>query len=99
MTRGPALFFALALASVFGVAAADTGASSTDEQITAQVRDAIFHRPELVGDDVSVQTQQGVVYLRGLVDTNVEREAIEKIARLTPGVQRIVDSLEMRNRR
>ncbi|HZP66569.1 MAG TPA: BON domain-containing protein [Rudaea sp.] len=91
-------FTSIAATLALACASAGTQARATnDDGITAQVRDAIFHRAELAGDDISVQTHDGVVYLHGLVDTNVERDLAESIARNTAGVRRIVDSLELRN--
>lgn len=90
---------ALVTAVLLNLAGAASAAPerSADAKITEQVRSAIFARPALVGDDVSVQTHDGVVYLHGLVDTNVERELAESIAHDTPGVTRVVNALELRN--
>ena len=68
-----------------------------DARISGDVRDAIFHHAEFAGDDISVQTHDGVVYLHGVVDTNVERDAAENLAKATPGVKRVVNALELRN--
>ena len=35
-----------------------------------------------------------MVYLHGLVETNVERAAVEELAPTTAGVKRVVDSLD-----
>jgi osmotically-inducible protein OsmY len=75
----------------------DNSANSTDTGITEQVRTAIYKHAEFAGDEISVQTRDGVVYLYGLVDTNVERDTAESIARAIPGVKRIVDSIKLRN--
>ena len=44
-----------------------------------------------------MQTHAGVVYLHGLVDTNVQRAEVEAMVRSVPGVKRLVDALELRN--
>jgi osmotically-inducible protein OsmY len=77
----------------------DKSAPSADANITETIRTAIYKRAELAGDDINVQTHEGVVYLYGLVDTNPERETVESIARAVPGVKRIVDSIKTRNYR
>jgi osmotically-inducible protein OsmY len=78
-------------------ALAATPPENADRRISTDVRDAIFHHAEFAGDDISVQTHDGVVYLHGVVDTNVERDAAEKLAQATPGVKRVVNALELRN--
>ena len=75
----------------------DHAATDTDRQITEHIRTALYKNPSIASNDISVQTRDGVVYLRGLVDTNVERADIEALARGMAGVKRVVDSLELRN--
>ena len=69
----------------------------TDDGITDQIRTALYKNPTIASNDISVQTRNGVVYLRGLVDTNVERADIGALARGMAGVKQVVDSLELRN--
>ena len=75
----------------------DKPAPDSDHQITEQIRDALYRNPSLASNDISVQTKDGVVYLHGLVDTNVQRVAVEEIVKGFAGVKRVVDSLELRN--
>jgi len=75
----------------------EPSANDSDRQITEQIRTALYKNPTIASNDISVQTRNGVVYLRGLVDTNVERADIEALARGMAGVKRVVDSLELRN--
>ena len=91
---------AVALAALlqYGAATARAHDDTANAQIAEQVRSAIFKRAELAGDDIAVQTRDGVVYLHGLVDTSVERAAVESLAQQTPGVKRVVNALELRNR-
>jgi osmotically-inducible protein OsmY len=77
----------------------DKPAPNPDTNITDQIRTTIFKRAELAGDDINVQTHGGVVYLYGLVDTNVERDTVESIANAVPGVKRVVDTIKLRNYR
>lgn len=70
---------------------------AADARISADLRAAIFHHAEFAGDDIAVQTHDGVVYLHGVVDTNVERDTAENLAKATPGVKRVVNALELRN--
>ena len=68
-----------------------------DRRITDDIRTALYKNPSIASNDISVQARNGVVYLRGLVDTNVERADIEALARGMAGVKQVVDSLELRN--
>jgi hyperosmotically inducible protein len=100
MHRTHRVAFAFAIMLQLGCvgAMARTPDASADAQITEQIRTAIFKRPQLAGDDISVQTHDGVVYLHGVVDTNVERADVESLVAQTPGVKRVVNALELRNR-
>jgi osmotically-inducible protein OsmY len=97
MNRIRTLALSVALACTAGTLAAEP-AATPDARISVDVRAAIFHRAEFAGDEISVQTRDGVVYLHGLVDTNVERAAVEDVAKATPGVKRVVNTIELRNR-
>jgi len=46
---------------------------------------------------IDVQTLDRVVYLYGLVDTDLERQLAESVARTAPGVVRVVDSIGLNN--
>jgi len=94
-----ALAFALfAAASLSSCASLDTckgAACSVDAGITASVKSELADHVEL--RDIGVQTIEGVVYLRGLVDTNVEREEAETAARRVTGVTSVVNTITVRN--
>jgi len=75
----------------------DDGAGNVDRQITEQIQAAIYKAPALASNDVSVQTHDGVVYLHGIVDTNVQRAEVEAAARAVAGVRRVVNAIELRN--
>jgi len=69
-----------------------------DAQITADVR-ALFDRHPELGPSalLSVQTLDGVVYLYGVVTTDLVREQAESIALRAPNVKRVVNSLGVTN--
>lgn len=48
-------------------------------------------------ENVTVQTIGSVVYLYGIVDTELQRELIEQTARDTMGVVNVVNSIGVRN--
>jgi len=65
-----------------------------DGAITAAVqtefdRHAVLEPPNLL----HVQTLDHVVYLSGLVDTDLERQIAESVAREVPGVVKVVNSI------
>ncbi|HEX5416579.1 MAG TPA: BON domain-containing protein [Chloroflexota bacterium] len=63
-----------------------------DEEITGAVRRAISHDSVLGLDDLTVSVQDGVVLLKGTVQTAAERAAAEYDARV-PGVARVDNCL------
>ena len=69
-----------------------------DAQITADVRALFDRHPELGPSGLlSVQTLDGVVYLYGLVATDLVREEAESIALQAPHVKKVVNSLGVTN--
>ena len=69
-----------------------------DAQITADVRAQFDRHPELGPSALlNVQTLDGVVYLYGLVATDLVREEAESIALQAPHVKKVVNSLGVTN--
>src|SRR4051794_9441458 len=97
-SRCVAFAIAILLQLACGKASADADATPSDAQITEQIRSAIFKRADFAGDEIAVQIHDGVAYLHGVVDTNVERSNVESLVQQTPGVKRVVNALELRNR-
>jgi hypothetical protein len=58
---------------------------------------AIRHYPSLTANTVRIQTLNRVVYLTGLVDTDVERLLAVSVAGDVQGVTRVVDSISVNN--
>jgi osmotically-inducible protein OsmY len=67
-----------------------------DAAITADVKARFDKHPEL-GTAIDVQTLDHVVYLYGLVDTDLESEIAKSVALKAPGVTRVVSSIAVRN--
>ena len=70
-----------------------------DADITRNIETSIRDHKELTDWTIEVQTIDGVVYLHGLVDTGLQRDLVESIARETRGVQGVENSIELRNQR
>jgi osmotically-inducible protein OsmY len=71
----------------------------SDAEITSVVESSLHERSELTDWTIEVQTIHGIVYLHGLVDTSVQRDLVETIARETHGVKGVENSIELRNSR
>jgi osmotically-inducible protein OsmY len=69
-----------------------------DAQITADVRALLDKHPGAAPPGtVSVQTLDGVVYLYGVVDTDLMRQEAERIALQAPNVKKVVNSIGVLN--
>ena len=90
-----ALLTGVSLSACASLDACKGAACSADDGITTSVRSELADHVEL--RDIGVQTIEGVVYLRGLVDTNVEREEAESATRRVSGVISVVNTITVRN--
>lgn len=93
-----ALAFTLALAGVLAACAVyeKCGLSGCpgDDAITAEVRALFGKHPELEPPNLlDVQTLDRVVYLNGIVDTDMQRQVAEAVAREAPGVKKVINSI------
>jgi osmotically-inducible protein OsmY len=64
-----------------------------DARIRAQVSEQINARPSLRFFNIDIQTWHHNVYLRGLVDTEIDRDSAQRIALAVPGVKRVYNDL------
>jgi len=93
-----ALAFILGLTGALPGCAAYTqcglGGCPGDAQITAQVRALLGQHPALEPPNLlEVHTLDHVVYLNGVVDTDLERQMAESVAHEAKGVRRVVNSI------
>ena len=88
---------ALLLGMLSGCAAykkCGVGGCPGDAEITAAVQAEFARRAELRPPNVlNVQTIDGVVYLYGLVDTDLQRQMAESAAHQAPGVTKVINSI------
>lgn len=77
----------------------DQGSSEADREITQAIRQAVVDGDEMSvnAQNVKIITKNGVVTLRGPVETSAERAAIETLAQRTAGVNRVDNQLEITN--
>ena len=66
-----------------------------DAAITMKIQAAYAGDDVVEGRNIDVDTDNGVVTLKGSVDSARERDAAEQIARETDGVKRVVNSLSV----
>ena len=66
---------------------------SSDTWLTTKVKSALLANQETEGNRVKVVTENGVVYLMGLL-SRAEAERVAEVARASYGVQRVVQIFE-----
>jgi osmotically-inducible protein OsmY len=67
-----------------------------DARITAEVQALFSQHPDLGPPNaIRVQTLEKVVYLTGVVSTDLQREAAESVTLQAPGVKRVVNSIAL----
>jgi hyperosmotically inducible protein len=71
-----------------------------DRAITQQIRQQVFKEDALSKDakDVRIVTVDGIVTLRGPVQTEAERAEIDSVAKSVEGVKRVDNQLEIATR-
>jgi len=78
----------------------DQGENATDRRITADIRKAVMGESGMStnGQNCKIITKDGVVTLRGPVDSQAEKDAIEAKARAVAGVTSVVNELEVKTK-
>ena len=76
----------------------DQKETESDIKITADIRKAIIKNKSLSVDaqNLKIITRNGVVTLRGPVETKKESKKLKKIAKHTPGVLKVDNQLEIK---
>lgn len=67
----------------------------SDSWLTAKTKIALLADSRVPGSSVNVETQKGMVYLRGKVDTPAAKAAAEEVARGIEGVQAVRNELQV----
>jgi len=72
--------------------------TADDASIASSIDTALDAYPQLGGtSSIQVQSIGHVVYLHGLVDTYLQKTLVQSVAEKTPGVERVVNSIELEN--
>jgi hyperosmotically inducible protein len=67
----------------------------SDSWITSKTKIALFADERVKGREVSVDTQKGVVHLRGKVDSDEAKSAAADVAKNVEGVQSVKNALQV----
>ena len=103
LSASVAMGLALAAAPAW-VSAADEGKKSTTESmktgvsdswVTAKTKIALMADSRVPGTSVNVETEKGMVYLRGKVDSDAAKSAAEEVARGIEGAQGVKNELQV----
>ena len=69
--------------------------SMSDSWVTAKTKIALFADSRVKGSDISVGTTDGVVIIRGKVDTDAAKQAAESIAKGIQGAKTVKNDLQV----
>ena len=71
------------------------GEQMSDAGITSKIKAKYVVDPDVKALNVSVTTEEGVVYLTGRVESAYQRDKAERIAEETHGVRRVVNHIQV----
>jgi hyperosmotically inducible periplasmic protein len=75
--------------------AKDTKVAVTDSWLTSKTKIALFADDRVKGSEVKVETKDGVVHLRGKVDSAEAKAAAESVAKGIDGVKSVKNDLQV----
>jgi hyperosmotically inducible protein len=73
----------------------DAKVAISDSWVTSKTKIALFADERIKGTQVSVDTQKGVVHLRGKVDSDEAKAAAAEVAKSVEGVQSVKNDLQV----
>lgn len=76
----------------------DEPGAGPDATITMKIQAKYADDDVVKGRNIDIDTENGVVTLKGSVDSRRERDAAEQLARETDGVKRVVNELKVTTR-
>jgi hyperosmotically inducible protein len=86
---------ALITGSAHAVSKADEKTPINDTWMTAKTKIALFSDPRIKGSEINVETAQGLVMIRGKVDSDEAKQAAEGIAKGIDGVKSVKNELQV----
>ena len=70
----------------------------SDATITSKIKAKYVADPEINPFNISVETEEGIVYLTGRVKTQGSKDEAEQLARDTDGVRQVVNNIQVGDR-
>ena len=86
---------ALITGSAHAVSKVDEKTPINDTWLTAKTKIALFADPRIKGSEITVETSQGSVMIRGKVDSDAAKQAAEAIAKGIDGVKTVKNDLQV----
>jgi hyperosmotically inducible protein len=86
---------ALLSGSAHALGKADEKTPINDSWLTAKTKIALFADARVKGSEINVETTQGLVMIRGKVDSDAAKQAAEGIARGIDGVKSVKNELQV----
>ena len=86
---------ALLTGSAQALGKADEKTPINDSWLTAKTKIALFADARIKGSEITVETTQGAVMIRGKVDTDAAKQAAEGIAKGIDGVKSVKNELQV----
>lgn len=86
---------ALMTGLVYAVNKADEKTPITDTWLTSKTKIALFADARVKGSEITVETSQGLVMIRGKVDSEEAKQAAEGIAKGVDGVKSVKSELQV----
>ena len=87
---------AVVLASCTSSHSCPPGGCEGDAKIKQQIDAMIYANRAIQPFSITVQVKEGVAYLYGIVDTQLQKNVIEEETVKIPGVKRVVNSISVR---
>lgn len=92
--RGFSIFSGIALLAAIGMALS-CAHKADDAKITSTIQSSFNADSGLQGKQLGVQSENGVVTLSGVVDSDAQRTAASRYAAAAPGVKEVVNNLQV----
>jgi hyperosmotically inducible periplasmic protein len=86
---------ALITGSANALGKADEKTPIKDSWLTAKTKIALFADARVKGSEINVETTQGLVMIRGKVDSDMAKQAAEDIAKKLDGVKSVKNELQV----
>ncbi len=93
-----AVLFVLSLAGCQTMTGKSAGANVDDATLTARVKTKLVSEKAANLTRIDVDTNNGVVYLNGSVQTPQQKAQAEDLARGTDGVKKVINNLQVSQR-